>query len=39
MTDFQIVRNMYSNVIDIITYDDLIRRLENMLRAVSVEFQ
>lgn len=34
-TDFQIVRNMYSNVIDIITYDDLIRRLENMLKALE----
>ena len=36
LTDFQIVRNMYSNVIDIITYDDLIRRLENMLKALEV---
>lgn len=36
LTDFQIVRNMYSNVIDIITYDDLIRRLENMLKALDV---
>ena len=36
LTDFQIIRNMYSNVIDIITYDDLIRRLENMLKALEV---
>lgn len=36
LTDFQIVRNMYSNVIDILTYDDLIRRLENMLKALEV---
>lgn len=35
LVDFQIVRNMYSNVIDIITYDDLLRRLENMLKALS----
>lgn len=34
LTDFQIIRNMYANVIDIITYDDLIRRLENMLKAL-----
>lgn len=33
--DFQIVRNMYANVIDIITYDDLVRRLKNMIDALS----
>ena len=38
LADFQIIRNMYSNVIDIITYDDLIRRLENMLRAIDDSF-
>ncbi len=33
--DFQIVRNMYANIIDIITYDDLVRRLKNMISALS----
>lgn len=31
--DFQILRNMYSNIIDIITYDDLIRRFENVVNS------
>lgn len=39
LTDFQIIRNMYSNIIDIIIYDDLIRRLENMLQALEVCMQ
>jgi hypothetical protein len=30
--DFEIIRRKYSNIMDIITYDDLIRRLENILK-------
>lgn len=32
--DFQIVRNMYANIIDIITYNDLIQRLETLISAI-----
>jgi hypothetical protein len=33
--DFQILRNMYSNIIDIITYDDLIQRYKNVIRSMQ----
>ena len=29
--DFEIVRRKYANMIDIMTYDDLLRRLENII--------
>lgn len=32
--DFEFVRRKYSNVVDIITYDDLLRRLDNILGAL-----
>jgi hypothetical protein len=32
--DFEFVRRKYSNVVDIITYDDLLRRLDNILSAL-----
>ncbi len=32
--DFEFVRRKYSNVVDIITYDDLLRRLNNILAAL-----
>lgn len=32
--DFEFVRRKYSNVVDIITYDDLLRRLDNILAAL-----
>lgn len=33
--DFEFVRRKYSNVVDILTYDDLLRRLNNILVALS----
>ena len=33
--DFEIIKRKYSNVMDIITYDDLISRLENILTKFS----
>ena len=30
--DFEIIRRKYANIIDIITYDDLINRLENLIK-------
>ena len=41
--DFEIIRRNYANVIDIMTYDDLLRRLENIIamlqRQVSLQIQ
>lgn len=31
--DFEIIKRKYSNIMDIITYDDLIKRLENILEV------
>jgi hypothetical protein len=39
--DFEIIRRKYANMLDIVTYDDLLRRLENIIvmikRGVSSE--
>jgi hypothetical protein len=34
--DFEIIRRKYSNIMDIITYDDLINRLENIIKKFEV---
>lgn len=33
--DFEFVRRNYSNVVDIISYDDLLRRLDNVIAALA----
>ena len=33
--DFEFVRRKYANVVDIITYDDLLRRLDNLIEALK----
>ncbi len=33
--DFEIIRRQYSNIIDIITYDDLVHRLENTISILT----
>lgn len=33
--DFEIIRRKYANIIDIITYDDLINRLKNLIQKFS----
>ena len=33
--DFEIIKRQYSNIVDIVTYDDLIRRLENLIKKFS----
>ncbi len=33
--DFEVAKRKYKNVIDIITYDDLIRRLETVIKVIS----
>ena len=32
--DFEIIRRSYSNIIDIITYDDLLRRINNIIEMI-----
>lgn len=36
--DFEIVKRKYSSIIDIITYDDLIKRLENVIAFLDLNF-
>jgi len=33
--DFEIIKRQYKNIVDIITYDDLILRIKNMLRSLD----
>lgn len=33
--DFELIRRMYTNVIDIITYEDLANRLNNVIQALK----
>ena len=33
--DFEIIKRQYSNIVDIITYDDLIRRLEKLIKKFN----
>ena len=35
MFDFEIIKRKYANMMDILTYDDLLRRLENILASLS----
>lgn len=36
LLDFEIIKRKYANIIDIITYDDLLRRLNNTIIALGV---
>lgn len=36
MFDFEIIRRKYSNIIDIMTYDDLLRRIKNIIDALKI---
>ncbi|MDF3935814.1 Shedu immune nuclease family protein [Pseudomonas citronellolis] len=36
LLDFEIIKRKYANMIDIITYDDLLRRLDNTITALSI---
>jgi len=35
--DFEIIKRKYANIVDIITYDDLIQRLENTLKLLELK--
>lgn len=34
--DFQIIKRKYSNIVDILSYDDLLERLKNTLNIIKV---
>ena len=36
--DFEIIRRKYANVMDIMTYDDLLHRLENIISMVNQNY-
>jgi len=36
--DFEVVKRMYNNVIDIITYDEMLTRLENIHSSLKYDF-
>lgn len=35
LADFEVIKRKYANVIDIITYDDLLRRLDNIIASLE----
>lgn len=35
LLDFEIIKRKYANMLDIITYDDLLRRLNNTISALT----
>ncbi len=36
--DFEIIKRKYANVIDIMTYDDLLRRLDNIISMIQKNY-
>lgn len=36
--DFEIIKRKYANVVDIMTYDDLLRRLENIISMIQTNY-
>ena len=36
--DFEIIKRKYANIIDIITYDDLLRRLDNIISMIGLNY-
>ena len=36
--DFEIIKRKYANIVDIVTYDDLLRRLENIISMIGKNF-
>ena len=37
--DFEIIRRKYANIIDIVTYDDLLRRLDNIISMIGPNYK
>lgn len=38
LLDFELIKRKYANVVDIITYDDLLRRLDNIIMSLSKSY-
>jgi hypothetical protein len=36
--DFEIIKRKYTNIVDIMTYDDLLRRLDNIIAMIQHNF-
>jgi hypothetical protein len=36
--DFEIIKRKYANIIDIMTYDDLLRRLDNIIAMIGKNY-
>lgn len=36
--DFEIIKRKYANIVDIMTYDDLLRRLDNIIAMIHHNF-
>lgn len=36
--DFEIIKRKYANIIDIMTYDDLLRRLDNIISMIRTNY-
>jgi Domain of unknown function (DUF4263) len=36
--DFEIIKRKYANIIDVMTYDDLLRRLDNIIATISKNY-
>lgn len=36
--DFEIIKRKYANIIDIMTYDDLLRRLDNIISMIRSNY-
>ena len=36
--DFEIIKRKYANIIDIMTYDDLLRRLDNIISMIGKNY-
>lgn len=39
INDFEIIKRQYKNVADILTYDDLVLRLENVINGLKLQFR
>lgn len=35
LLDFEVIKRKYANIIDILTYDDILRRLNNTISALG----
>lgn len=36
--DFEIIKRKYANIVDVMTYDDLLRRLDNIIAMIEKNY-